>query len=33
MIALRTPRPLSPGGELQLGETFTREGANDVFDK
>ena len=27
------PDPFSPGGELQLGETFTREGANDVFDK
>ena len=29
----RTPHPFSHGGELQLGETFTREGANDVFDK
>jgi hypothetical protein len=23
----------SPGGELQLGERFTRDTANDVFDK
>src|SRR2546426_2277177 len=24
----RTPHPFSPAGELQLGETFTREGGN-----
>jgi hypothetical protein len=30
IMSMSYPTPFSPGGELCLDETFTREGANDV---